>query len=68
MSNRAYEKALEDYNDEHRFDDREVVEYWVGDIKFRNVNSANDYCHSNGYETSNIREKTYKVNWRGGKI
>ena len=68
MSNRAYEKALEEYNDEHRFDDKEVVEYWVGSIKFRSLDSAKDYCWGNGYKTDSIKEVTYKVNWQGSRI
>ena len=70
MSNRAYEKAIEDYNDEHRFDDKEIVEYWIGVTKFRNYDSAVDYCNSNGfgYSISRIKKVTCKVDWQGNKL
>lgn len=68
MSNRAYEETLKRYEDEHRFDDKEVVEYWVGSTKFRSLDSARDYCWSNGCETNNIRKEVYKVNWQGSRI
>ena len=68
MSNGAYEKSIEEYNDEHRIDDKEIVEYWIGNTKFRSLNSARDYCWSNDYEVSNIRKEIYKVDWQGSRL